>query len=67
MKSQLKAELCHQLISQHKVKEFDVIEHSFTDNGTRNIDKLVVSTDGIFPTITTRPDCLGIVVKSNKL
>ena len=63
MKSKIKADLCHQLISLGKVKEFDVIEHSFTDNGQRDLDRLVVSKDGIFPTLTTRPDCLGIAVK----
>ena len=30
--------------------------------GGRTIEKLIVSTNGIFPTLTTRPDCLGVVV-----
>lgn len=62
MKSKIKSKLATKLIDSGKVKEFDVIEHSFTDNGDRDMDRLIVSTDGIFPTITTRPDVLGVVV-----
>ena len=62
MKSKLKSKLSKKLLESGKVKDFDVIEHSFADNGDRDIDRLIVSTDGIFPTITTRPDVLGVVV-----
>lgn len=51
-----------EILSSGLVKPFDVVEHSYTDGGGRTINKLIVSVDGIFPTITTRPDCLGVVV-----
>ena len=49
-------------VENGKVKEFDVINHSYTDSGERVVSKTIISTNGIFPTITTRPDTLGVVV-----
>lgn len=66
IKSEIKSKLCNDLISNNLVKEFDVIEHSFTDGGGRDIKKLIVSTNNIFPTLTTRPDVLGVVVKCQR-
>lgn len=66
MKSKIKSDLCKQLLSQGLVKLYDVVEHSYTDGGGRNIERLVVSTNGIFPCITTRPDTLGVVVDEEK-
>ena len=40
------------------------MEHSYTDNGSRDLTRLIVSTNGIFPAMTTRPDCLGVVVEN---
>ena len=50
------------LIKSGLVKPFYVVEHSYTDNGGRDLENLIVSTDGIMPCMTTRPDCLGVVV-----
>lgn len=63
MKSKIKNKLSRNLLENGKVKEFDVINHSYTDSGERVISKTIISTNGIFPTITTRPDTLAIVVK----
>ena len=63
MKTKIKSTLCKQLIESGIVKPYDIIEHSFTDNGSRDIKKLVMSDNGIVPTITTRCDCLGVVVE----
>lgn len=62
MSSNLKNDLCKKLLSSGLVKPYYVIEHSYTDGGGRTIEKLIVSTDGIFPTLTTRSDCLGVAV-----
>jgi len=40
--------------------------HRFTDNGSRDLESLVVSRNGIFPTLTTRLDVLGVVVMEDK-
>lgn len=63
MKSKIKNKLSKDLLKSGKVKEFDVINHSYTDSGERVVSKTIISTNGIFPTITTRPDILAIVVK----
>lgn len=52
----------NKLIQSGLAKPFYVIEHSYTDNGNRELESLIVSTDGIMPCMTTRPDCLGVVV-----
>lgn len=62
MGSNLKNDLCKKILSSGLVKPYDIVEHSYTDGGGRTIEKLIVSANGIFPTLTTRPDCLGVVV-----
>ena len=59
----LKRELCNYLIKNNMVKEYDVIKHSYTnarfnDWKTRNIE-----CNNISPTLDTRCDCLGVVIK----
>lgn len=55
----LKKELCENLIKGGYVKLYDVVEHNYTDNGTRDLLKLIISTNGILPSMTTRPDTMG--------
>lgn len=64
----LKRELCNKLIKNSMVEESDVIRHSYTKNRLNNgIDNMsrVESKDKLCPTLDTRCDCLGVVVKSN--
>ena len=60
----IKTKIVKQLLASGLVKPFDVVEHSYTDNGSRDLTRLIVSTNGIFPAMTTRPDCLGVVVEN---
>ena len=57
----LKQELCDKLIAENKVKENDVIRHSYTKS---RLAGEVKTTNNISPTLDTRCDCLGVVVKS---
>lgn len=50
------------ILSSGLVKPYDIIEHSYTDGGERDIGKLIKSTDGVLPSMTTRPDTMGVVV-----
>lgn len=59
----LKEQLCNYLIKNNMVKELDVIEHSYSTNRMNNFRKQ--SENNIAPTLTTRCDCLGVVVKEN--
>ena len=62
----LKEQLCDNLIEQGIVHGGEVINHSYTTSEQRNtLDKYIESNDGIMPTMTTRPDILGICVKNN--
>lgn len=58
----IKTELCIRVLTSGCVKPYDVIVHSYTDGGTRDLDRVIVSTNGIMPALTTRPDILGVVV-----
>lgn len=66
IKDNIKTEVVKKIIESGLVKEDDIIQHSYTDGGARDIKQMIVSTNGLVPTITTRPDCLGIVVKKEK-
>ena len=63
----LKQELCDTLIEKGLVKENDVIRHSYThnrlDNGIENMGRVQSKDNNIMPTLDTRSDCFGIVVK----
>lgn len=63
----LKRELCNNLIKNGLVEESDVIRHSYTKNRLNNgIDNMsrVESIDKLCPTLDTRCDCLGVVVRT---
>ena len=66
MKNNLKNALCDKLVSENKVKDGDVIRHSYTSNRLNNGDKnmsRIESQEGLSPTLDTRCDCLGICVQ----
>ena len=47
------------------VKDGEIINHSYTTSEQRDtLDKYIESKDGIMPTLTTRPDVLGVCVKN---
>ena len=56
--------MCKNLIGSGKVKLFDVIRHNYTNSKISN-DNMVIS-NNICPTLDTRCDCLGVVVKDDK-
>lgn len=63
----LKRELYNNLIKNGLVEESDVIRHSYTKNRLNNgIDNMsrVESIDKLCPTLDTRCDCLGVVVRT---
>lgn len=63
----LKRELCNNLIKNGLVEESDVIRHSYTKNRLNNgIDNMsrVESIDKLCPTLDTRCDFLGVVVRT---
>ena len=59
----LKTKLCNELVKEGIVQGGEIINHSYTTSKQRNtLDKYIESNNGITPTLTTRPDCLGVVV-----
>ena len=56
----LKQKVCDELIADGKVSENDVIRHSYTNART---DDGRVETNNLSPTLDTRADCFGGVVK----
>ena len=66
MSSELKRTLCNELIGKNLVDEYDVIRHSYTHNRLNNgVDNMgrTESKEKLSPTLDTRCDCLGVVVK----
>lgn len=61
----LKTQLCNELISSGKVKEGDVIRHSYSSSRMKNFYASNQENPDCSPTLDTRCDCLGIVVNSN--
>ncbi len=64
----LKEKLCDDLIESGTVKGGEIINHSYTNsekkqNSRLELENFIERTDGIMPTLTTRPDILGVVVK----
>lgn len=63
MGSKLKTQFCNHLLIMGMVRPYDVIDHSYTND---RINKVIAGVknqrDGICPTLTTRPDTLGVVV-----
>lgn len=63
----LKRQLCNTLIEKQLVSEGDVIRHSYSNNRLNNGEKnmgRIESNEKLCPTLDTRCDCLGIVVRS---
>ena len=63
----LKEKLCDDLIENGTVKGGEIINHSYTNksknpNSRLTLEDYIETTDGIMPTLTTRPDTLGVVV-----
>ena len=58
---ELKKELCNKLIEDGKVKENDVIRHSYSNSRLNEWDKRNVEHNNLSPTLDTRCDCLGVV------
>ena len=63
----LKQELCNYLIRNDLVKENDVIRHSYSNSRLKEWKKRNVETNNIAPTLDTRCDCLGVVVKDQNM
>ena len=61
----LKEQMCKDLISSGKDKENDVIRHSYTNSRIKGEMK-DIQQNNISPTLDTRCDCLGVVVKEDK-
>ena len=64
----LKEKLCDELIESKILKDGDVINHSYTNSGKNpnsrlSLEDFIETTDGTFPTLTTRGDILGVVVR----
>lgn len=58
----LKTQLCNSLIENGIVKGGEVINHSYTTSEQRDtLEKYIETTNGVTPTLTTRPDILGYV------
>lgn len=64
--SEMKRKLCNELLENNLVEEHDVIRHSYTknrlNNGIENMAR-TESKEKLSPTLDTRCDCLGVVVK----
>lgn len=63
----LKEKLCDELIQSGIVKGGEIINHSYTNekknpNSRLTLEDYIETKDGIMPTLTTRPDTLGVVV-----
>ena len=58
----LKNYLCDKLINDNLVKEYDIVKHSYT-NQILSGNKKCVEKNGVAITLTTRGDCVGVVVK----
>lgn len=67
----MKKILCNKLIESGKVREGDVIRHSYSKNRIEEIDngkyRQENTNNNICPTLETRCDCLGIVVDEPKV
>ena len=67
MSSELKKELCNELLRGGQLRLYDVIRHSYTknrlNNGQKNMNRIESIENGICPTLDTRCDCLGVVVE----
>ena len=68
VKRNLKQKLCDDLVDQSKVKEMDVIRHSYSSSRMQKFYKQNSKNNNTSPTLDTRCDCLGVTVNNkNKL
>ena len=61
-KKNIKTKTCNEFIKSGFAEPYVVIDHSYTDGGGRDMEKLIESKDNICPCLTTRSDTLGVVV-----
>ena len=61
IKENLKTKLCNDLIASGKVKENDVIRHSYSNSRMKEWETRGCETNNMSPTLDTRCDCLGVV------
>lgn len=61
----LKTKLCDKLLNEGLAKENDVIRHSYTNNRLKSYHASNKENHDCSPTLDTRCDCLGVVVKTN--
>ncbi len=61
----LKTQLCNQILGGGQAEEGDVIRHSYSTNRMKNFKTQNSKSHDCSPTLDTRCDCLGVVVKNN--
>lgn len=62
----IKRKICNEFVKSPYATPYCVIDHSRTDNGTRDLKNLIETNNGIAPCLTTRGDILGIVIEDMK-
>ena len=68
-KTNLKTTLCNKLVEEGRVRDGDVIRHSYSTNRLENGDKNMGRIENhkeLSPTLDTRCDCLGIVISNDE-
>lgn len=63
----LKQELCDKLIEENKVKEMDVIRHSYSTSRMKSLYTQNNNNNNLSPTLDTRCDCLGVTTKEHSV
>lgn len=63
----LKQKLCEFLLNNNLVKENDVIKHNYSNSRLYEWNKRNVEFNNMSPTLDTRCDCLGVVIKENNM
>lgn len=63
----IKQKVINELIKKGIIKPYFVINHSYTDNGERDLNRLIIAKDNISPCLTTRPDTLGMGIMATKI
>ena len=61
----LKNKLCNKILKEKRVKENDVIQTSYANERLMKPEERLVEKNNEAPTISTRADTLGVVVKEN--
>lgn len=67
----LKEKLADELIKNNIVENGDVVNHSYTnqskkENSRLKLEDYIETKSGVMPTLTTRPDVLGVVVEDKR-